>query len=576
MKQRLGSCVTYDLMDAVCRKLVLLLAAGMILALPVSLAWAQETEETDPGQQAATEIAKLKQLLEAGDLDGAVAAATRATQLVPDMGAAWRALAYCHQVRGNENEDDKEVAIECYARSLSLEESEEARQQLRILVQTGRYPEWVTEGALKYLPGDYDRRTVTFRDPRLPTESKQDLVIAVGTKHLYPEQVPKRHSVYGSKFAGVVYGFVSDPKDDLRRLRLAVRVYYPTDSLSVVHKDYTGEASNTALVLGRLRAYYAAYMGKSATDRLARPLSAYLIEGAPTAPEGLRPDVAVWRIEEARQPKDWVLDICKGFGHAGFSAVGQFADPEPWAGGLIGRLIYAKWLCVNAIDERPQWGADEVDLADAVETEGVPAIQAFLAATPNDENMSDGSAQALQRALGAALYGELSLGPAELARALAPNERVDAQGLVWKVGQAFRDRKPASVRVPGGLWIEEGSDTVDPFHLLTADGTPCVMLPGRPVRYKVFLAQGTWTLRAVAEAPPDSERPTVFTVTLEGGPRRPQLSGVLMLRQGRKLATGTLGEVPNGWYVVTLTHDNAQGTVALQSLTFSQPSSSVP
>jgi len=576
MKQRLGSCVTYDLMDVIVRRLTLFLAALVLPALLVPLVSAQPAEEADPHEQAAVEIAKVKELLEAGDLDGAVAAATRATQFAPGLGGTWRALAYCHQVRGNENLEDKELAIECYARSLDLEQSEEAQKQLRTLVQTGRYPDWVTEGALKYLPGDYDRRTITFRDARLPSEARQDLVIAVGTKHLYPEQVPKRHSVYGSKFAGVVYAFVSDPTDEVRRLRLSVRVYYPTDSLSVIHKDYTPDASNTALVLGRLRAYYAAYMGRAATDRLARPLSAYLIEGAPTAAEGLRPDVAVWRIEEARQSKDWAFDVCKGFGHAAFSAVGQFAGPEPWAGGLIGRLIFAKWLCANAIDQRPQWGADEVEMADQVESEGAPALQAFVAAPPNDENMSDASPAALQKALGAALYGELCLTPAELGKVLAPRERVDPQGLVWKVGQAVRDRQPASVRVPGGLWIEEGSDTVDPFRLLDADGAPCVMLPGRPARYKVFLGQGAWTLAAVAEAPPDSERPTVFAVTLEGGPRRPQLTAVLTLRQGRKLATGTLGEVPNGWYVVTLTHDNAKGTVALQSLTFTQPSGLAP
>lgn len=59
---------------------------------------------------------------------------------------------------------------------------------------------------------------------------------------------------------------------------------------------------------------------------------------------------------------------------------------------------------------------------------------------------------------------------------------------------------------------------------------------------------------------------------LEGSALAEPMTASLALRAKSRLAVGDLpAELPHGWYLATLTHDNDEGTVDLQSLTFTRP-----
>lgn len=536
--------------------------------LLASAAWSQDGPQPTARDQALASVQRVAELLREGDVAAALAEARRATELDPKLAAAWRARALCHERRGDDAAQDRESAVECYARSLTLEPYEPALKALANLVRRGSYPSWISEAALGFLPGALERFVVPVRDPRLPADARRDLVAAVTTEHLYAESVPTRHPTYGSRFTFVTYGYLSDPEDPLGRLRLRVRVHYPSDAISLAGRDYATEATRVARLLLHLCAYYSAYVGRSAELRFPRTLPAYLVEGGPTGPESLRRDVAIWNIDAERGPLEWVRAVCRGFGHAALPAVGQFLEPEPWAGGQIGELLFAKWLAVNALDGRPEWGAETVDLAGVLEAEAGRALQAFMAEPPNSERMDDVTERGFMLCAGAALYADSVLTQSELGQALGSADRPRPLEFLWQIAEAVRARKPAAVRLPGGLFISQGSDPAEVFRFAAADVSPCVMLPRRPVRYRVFMAEGSWSLALAAEGPSGSGRETSFAVRLDGGADRPSAAEVLTLRPGRRLATGRLGSLGPGWYIVTLTHDNDDGLVELQSLTF--------
>jgi hypothetical protein len=544
------------------------LSAHVLAALP---ALAQTPGEIPPAQQALAAVQEVRRLLDEGNVGEAIVKASEATELDPRLAAAWRARAVCHQLRGNDIEEDREFAIAYYSASLQLEEWEEARRQLRSLTQGGRYPRWVTEASLQYLPGSYERRTLSIRDERLGPDRQADLAVAVSTAHQYPERVPKQHAIYGDRFAGVVYGLVEEPDDPMKRLRMVARVFYPTDTLSITGHDYLAEASNTVAVLARLCACYRAYMGKSSWDRLARPVSLYLVEGPSLAPAGgARSDAAIYNADTPRSPEQWVADTCAAFGEMAMPLVGPLPGSPMWAGGDMGRALYSKWLALNSIDGVIPWGDEEVEMAGAGGPSAATALQAFMSQAPNDEMMLGPVEQPGQMAAGLVLYADSILGGSGMESFLVPGEELAPRNLLWRFAQILRDRDPGQVRVPAGLFITDGSNPDEAFDVGQADTASCFMLPECPVRYRVFLDEGEWSITLVGQSSGDADGATRLALLLDGGPRRQPVEMTLELRGGRRIVSGVLPPLRAGWYMLTLSHDSPGNTVELSSISFSE------
>lgn len=544
-----------------------LLLTQVVTTLPAA---AQEPGDLPPEQRALQAVQEVRRLLDEGNLGDALVKAAEATDLDPQLAAAWRARAVCHQMRGNDIEDDRELAIAYYTRSLQLEEWEQAHRQLRALAQEGRYPRWVTEATLDFLPGDYRRRVVSIRDERLAPEVRGELLMAISTEHQYPERVPRHHAVYGDRFAGVTYGFLEDPEDPAGRLRLVARVFYPTDTLSATGRDFRQEASRTAEILTRICAYYRAYLGTSLWERLARPVSFFLVEGPPAGSIEPRTDAAVYHAETTRTGAEWVGDVCAAFGTMAMPAVGPLPGTPMWASGTMGEALYPKWLLVNSIDGVAPWGEELVDMTEVLLPGAEEALQAFMAQPPNDESMVGPVGQEGQLCAGLALYAESILAGDGLEEFLVPGQQVAPRDLLWRFSQILGDREPGRLRVPGGLFVAPGSDPGRAFSLIAADAEPAIMLPGRPLRYRVYLDEAEWSLTLVARAASESDRATRINVLLTGGPRRDPAELVLELRGGRKIVSGVLPPMRAGWYIITLTHDNAGDTVELSSISLAE------
>lgn len=559
-----GLCAMWDRRGA----LLGLLLCQVAAAVP---ALAQTPEDVPAPQRALAAVQEVQRLLDEGNLAQAILKAAEATDLDPQLAAAWRARAVCHQLRGNDLQDDRELAIAYYSASLQLEDWPEAHRQLRVLTQGGRYPRWVTEASLAYLPGGYQRRTVSIRDERLDSTRRADLAMAVSTEHQYPERVPKQHAVYGDRFSGVAYGLVQDPDDPIERLRMVARVFYPTDTLSAVGHDYLAEASNTVSVLTRLCAYYRAYMGKSAWDRLARPISVYLVEGpAMLDPVGPRTDAAIYNAEVPRSSAQWITDVCAALGEIAMPLVGPMPDATKWASGAMGKALYAKWLHVNSVDRVLPWGDEQVPLDQVLGAASEAALQAFMAQAPNDETMVGPVEEPGQMAAGLVLYADSVLGGVGLEAFLVPGEEVAPRDLLWRFAKILRDRDPGHVRIPGGLFITQGSDPGRPFSIGSADTEACLLLPGRPVRYRVFLDEGEWSITLATHSSSQSEAPVGISVRIDGGPRRDSAEIELELRGGRRIASGVLPPLRPGWYILTLSHDSPDDTIELSSLSLAE------
>jgi len=236
----------------------------------------------------------------------------------------------------------------------------------------------------------------------------------------------------------------------------------------------------------------------------------------------------------------------------------------------MGRALYSKWLALNSIDGVIPWGDEEVEMAGAGGPSAATALQAFMSQAPNDEMMLGPVEQPGQMAAGLVLYADSILGGSGMESFLVPGEELAPRNLLWRFAQILRDRDPGQVRVPAGLFITDGSNPDEAFDVGQADTASCFMLPECPVRYRVFLDEGEWSITLVGQSSGDADGATRLALLLDGGPRRQPVEMTLELRGGRRIVSGVLPPLRAGWYMLTLSHDSPGNTIELSSISFSE------
>jgi hypothetical protein len=549
-------------------------AVGLLCALATLPSARAQTPATEPAETLEAALQRVDDLRNAGDLNGAVEKASEVTSQYPQDATAWRLRGLCHAARGNDVAEDKEYAIECIARSLTLEPWEPGPREIRRLASAGRYPLWVTAVSLPYLPGAYEAGTITLTDPRLPEAARRERAFAVSTAHQYPEQVPRIHPTSKQvRFAGVVYAFLSEPGDDSGRLWLRLRLYYQTETVSPSRTDRLPEAVRLGRACVRVLAEFDAHVTEQARERpRTSGLSVYVMEDAP--PEGAEPPrthANFWSVTAERTPLEWWRALCHNLGYVLLPPVTGFEGDDPLANGLMGELLFLSWLSRDSVDGMPEWDGTPVDVPSFLDDQAGAAIQAFLSLPPASESFRDASERGRVLTAGLTLYADSVLTAAERASLWSGASRLSQMEYLTKVANMILARTPATLRVPGGMFLATGSDTDEPYRFSDEEDAPCVLLPGRPVRYRVYLPEGQWKLAVAAQGPDASDRETQIKVSLQGNALLDPVEASLRLRRGGRLASEALAPVlPMGWYIVTVTHDNEEGTVSLRSLTFTR------
>lgn len=537
---------------------------------------AQEPPTTADASALARTILDLR---DAGKLDDAIARASEATAADPEDATLWRVRGLCHQERGNELAEDREFAIECYARSLSIEPYDPAQRELVRIASSGRSPAWVTEMSLPYLPGNFETRSLTLRDPRAYDSERAnatapEVLYAVSTSHLYPETVPKSHPARRDiRFAGMVPIYTSTAGETGGRFRLRARVYYQTDTISPSGIDRRPEALRIARECAEALAVYDAHVTRLAVGRpRSTGLAIYVMEEPkPAGFAGTRAQVDFWSIADARLPLDWVREVCRSLGGSLLPPVSGFEGDEPLANPDLGEALLMSWMVASRTDGVLEWDAGTVDAAEHIEGLAGSALQAFLSLPPSIESFRDPTADGRRHTVGLALWADSILEPAERASLWGGTSRLDQMDLLTKVANTLSARTPSTIRLPGGIFLARGSDTGAPFRFASAREAGCLLLPGRPVRYRVYLPAGRWRVALAAQGPEVSARETTLTLSLLGAAVADPAECRLVLRQGGRIASETLEtDLPAGWYVATLSHDNDEGAVTVRSVTFAK------
>ncbi len=555
------------------------LGGALALGLLCGLCVARRVPAQEPATPPATDplsavFQEIIDLQKAGNLDQAIEKATLATNQAPQNPTAWRLRGLCHAERNNDTAQDKEFAIECLARSIALEPWDPGKREIQRLAGTGRYPLWVTPLSLPLLPGAYRTSTLALSDPRLPDALRRERTVAVSTSHLYPENPPRTHPTCRTiRFPGVVYAYLSDPDDRSSRLWLRLRVHYQTDTTAPSGTDRRPEAIGVANACARVLACYDAYVTEQARERpRTSGLSVYVMEDAePPGQQPARTHVNCWDVAAEQPPADRWRSVCRSLGYVLLPPVTGFGGEDPQANALMGETLFLGWLARNSVDGMPPWDGVPVEIASYLEDRAGAALQAFLALPPPSESFSDASEKGRLHTAGLALYAESVLTPTERASLWSGSSRLSQMEFLSKVTNVIVARSPATIRLPGGMFSAADSDCAEPFRYATVDDAPAILLPGRPVRYRVYLPEGQWKVALAVQGPEVSERETGITVGLRGAALLNPVETTLRLRSGGRLASEAVASpLPMGWYIVTVTHDNDEGTLSLRSLTFTK------
>lgn len=550
------------------------LAIGLLCSFVVLPRAGAQAPPDEPAETVEAAVQRVDDLRKSGDLNAAVEAAAQVTSQFPGDATAWRLRGICHSSRGDDVAEDKEYAVECIARSLTLEPWEPGLREIRRLASSGRYPLWVTPVSLPYLPGAYETGTIALTDQRLPETARRDRAFAVSTAHQYPEQVPRIHPTSKQvRFSGVVYAFLSEPGDDSGRLWLRLRLYYQTETVSPTQTDRLPEAVRLGKACTRVLAEFDAHVTEQARERpRTSGLSVYVMEDEPPAgAEPSRTHANLWSITTQRTPLEWWRSLCHNLGYVLLPPVTGFQGEDPLANGLMGEMLFLSWLSRDSVDGMPEWDGAPVDVPAYLDEQAGAAIQAFLSLPPASESFRDPSDNGRLLTAGLTLYADSVLTATERASLWSGASRLSQMEYLTKVANMILARTPATLRVPGGMFLATGSDTDEPYRFTAEEDAPCVLLPGRPVRYRVYLPEGQWKLAVAAQGPDASDRETQIRVTLQGNALLDPVEASLRLRRGGRLASEALAPLlPMGWYIVTVAHDNEEGTVSLRSLTFTR------
>lgn len=519
-------------------------------------------------------LATAKQEAAAGRLERAIDLATRATAAEPDLADAYLLLGRCHARRGQEAQYDREAAVAAYANALRLglpeTDAQQAEAAMKHLFYGGPPVRYVLPAILGELPGGFVEAAVPVVDPRLPAEERRTMVVCQTTGIKYPDGVDGQIIKLGTPFNRVVSGYALEPTDPQQRMWECVRVHFRSSSLVANGADYAPVARRALSLFLRLYCVGRAYLGGGKLPSPAAPLKVWMFEQQEGQAAERWQEIYLYDLDAERTPLEWIRQICHEYGHFELPPVGPFAQPETWANGTLGELLFTEWLWRNSPDGTLEWGDEPVRLGSFLQEYHARALQSFFSAGPRSAALDDPTAVGFEHFLGMALYAQAVLSPLQLRDLLYAAERPDSEDFLTNLQTCIDKMDPTILRLPGGLLHAGESKPETPFDYLKMAELAPRCAAQQPLVYWVYLPQGEWTVALRVRVPEEYKDPVRYFLTLSWArdpAQKRDLHGTL--RPGATVVANQLGPMAAGWYRVSFTHDCTEGCV-VESLTLSR------
>ena len=406
----------------------------LAITLLPCLAWALDAPA--PRRAALAALAASGEQLKAGELDRALDLARRATGLDPQLAPAFEWLGTLCERKGL-----REEALDAFARALALEPGlSESIAGIARVFGRGNFPESLARNTPAALPAACQMVALRLDDPRLEAAAGSRRSYLVCLPNPPREGDPATDYRYGVSYQRAAYVLLMPAGRE--RWQLACRVHFKP--------GWEGLADQCARLVGALQVLAQAHLGPPPGP--ARPLEVWLTEEGRAGAEGWSGSIYLCGIATERQPSEWVRQLAHELGHATLAGgVGGLGQPEPWANGRIGEVLFVRWLLAARVATGPPlpWVSDKLA---AWQREQLAVSVGALEAVGGPDRAGGTGWQAVERATGLVCSLEQLFGPGLLTELLAGTTRRPELGAVLESARYLLTR-----RLQGGLAVWPGS-----------------------------------------------------------------------------------------------------------------------
>ena len=407
----------------------------LLLLLVPWPACAQLAGATSPRSTAQALLAASERRLGRGDLDQALDLARQAAAADPQFAPAFARLGALYQRKGL-----REECLDAYARALALEPTPATKAAAAEAFGQGPFPEHLARATPWQLPGTWQGGTLRLEDPRLAEAARGRHSFLVCTPD--PPRPGDRATDfrYQVAYQRACYLLVMPAGAD--RWRLACRVHFQPGREEL--------AGRCARLVGALALLGHAYLGRACSLRQAVDL--WLAEAGRPGAEGWPDSIYLCSVGTERQPTEWIRQLAHECGHAGIApGIGGLGEPEPWANGRAGELLFARWL----LSARPAAGTALPWVTPALgawySQQAAAVARALAAAGPAGGGTG---LAAVERAAGLVCMIEELLGPAALEQVLTQCTQPTGEGLVAALQAWYESRLPVGLELQAGAgWL---------------------------------------------------------------------------------------------------------------------------
>ncbi len=599
-----------------CALLSTILIGVFLVLLPV---WASEGYPTQmdveptvttkphikPPDMAVAALTRGQALAQQQKLTAALKEFKQALALFPEYVDAYKWSAYCEAALGK-----REEAVLDLLHAVELAPQDKyAQRTLRILVYKPGFLKWVNDEFITKGPVSFEQFTVKLK----PVEGSGVLSVPVAftTSVVYPDEtrVPLRESRTGALFNRVIYGYTFDT--DTNRYQQRAALYYASQFLSPLGKDYSVRARQAMALFLLLYCYGVEYTGNDPAS--STPVKIWLCEDGTAGGEQVGNEIYFYDMEKDRTDAEWFRELVHESGHLMLPPVDGFTAPEAWANGILGELLFPRWMVLNGERQRlvpaptqpsptPEAASAEskskesstqpaspellqpsqlpkprpvafwwrkLDLPAQFQTRYVNLVKQFIQAGPLSPLANKGGGkEAFDYWLGMALYTEGALRSKLFSLASKHLIGYSTNYYLSAIADSIKRLPGNNFKVACGFSREAFQSDLTAVPLALSRGETCKLVPGATCSYYVYLTGEEWNLKVSAEVK-GAVTLKVSLVPLKTGAG---LQGKLGPLSGADAqAQVAFGKVPAGWYLLAVSAPESVPPVLLKDITFWKP-----
>jgi hypothetical protein len=401
---------------------------------------------------------------------------------------------------------EREIALDNLALAAAFGDiSEDTRAQIRDLLKAG-FPLRLSPESPQGL--GLSLRELVVRTAESPVEGAQPSAVrAFLTAEALPAPEERMSDpVFGHRFQRAIYGAVMNRSSD--SWVLAFRAMVQTENRLPLAKECID-------LLLRLRAL----CQLNAPTRRLGPIDVWLCEEGKPGAQSSGSNIYILSAGTRRPPEEWIRQLCHEFGHVALPGVNHFPQPEPWSNGLMGELVFGRWLAAAVESSLAphewlyrQWPQD------FCEQRLWPALQAAL------ESGVPGPKDGVKAYAAFGAYAEAAFGSQILLEAL-PRPSPEPDALIAGLQRALASKSQTGLAIRLSSLPPKARSGLTPFL--------------------VYLPEGAWT------------------ATGGPGPARLSLDGRALDRSGGNYRVGS---VKSGWHLMRIENGSGWERLVLRRL----------